>query len=150
MSRSTPTVADGVLFDPARPDRLIRLDSPAWRTWLEAPTTTGFAYPLFDPAIGYSLGVMTVRKERRQRGGSYWLAYRRVGGRLCKVYLGGAPAVTAPRLQAIADAFRAAAATRPLDHAARKEGSNGRHRPSDATEAVTTDDRPPVGRDRQD
>jgi LuxR family transcriptional regulator, maltose regulon positive regulatory protein len=151
MSRSTPTVADGVLFDPARPDRLIRLDSPAWRTWLEAPTTTGFAYPLFDPAVGYSLGVMTVRKERRQRGGSYWLAYRRLGGRLCKVYLGGAPAVTAPRLQAIADAFRAAAAaTRPLDHAARKEGSDGRYRPSDATEAVMPDDRPPVGRDRQD
>ena len=77
MSRSTPTVADGVLFDPARPDRLIRLDSPAWRTWLEAPTTTGFAYPLFDPAIGYSLGVMTVRKERRQRGAATgW----RIGG----------------------------------------------------------------------
>ncbi len=150
MSRSTPTVADGVLFDPARPDRLIRLDSPAWRTWLEAPTTTGFAYPLFDPAVGYSLGVMTVRKERRQRGGSYWLAYRRVGGRLCKVYLGGALAVTAPRLQAIADAFRAAAATRPLDHAATKEGSDGRQRPSDATAAVTTHERPPVGRDRQD
>ena len=150
MSRSTPTVADGILFDPARPDRLIRLDSPAWRTWLEAPTTTAFAYPLFDPAVGYSLGMMTVRKERRQRGGSYWLAYRRVGGRLCKVYLGGAPAVTAPRLQAIADAFRAAAATRPLDHAARKEGSDGRQPPSDATEAVTPDDRPAAGRDRQD
>ncbi len=150
MSRSTPTVADGVLFDPARPDRLIRLDSPAWRTWLEAPTTTRFAYPLVDPALGYSLGVMTVRKERRQRGGCYWLAYRRVGGRLCKVYLGGTPAVTAPRLQAIADAFRAAPATaRRPDHADRKEGSDRRQRLSDATDAVTTDDCPPVGHDRQ-
>ena len=128
MSRSTPTVSDGVLFDPARPDRLIRLDSPAWRTWLEAPTTTSFAYPLFDPAVGYSLGVMTVRKERRQRGGCYWLAYRRLDRRLGKVYLGGTPAVTAPRLQAIADAFRAAAAaTRPPALTERREATDDNH-----------------------
>ena len=31
---------------------------------------------------------MTVRKERRSRGTHYWVAYRRVGKRLCKIYLG--------------------------------------------------------------
>ena len=106
MSRHTPTVSQNHLFDPARPGSAICLDTPAWRAWLEAPTTTRFAYPLFDPALGYNLGVMTVRKERRQRGGVYWTVYRRAGRRLCKIYVGPTPAVTHARLQAIAAALR--------------------------------------------
>jgi LuxR family maltose regulon positive regulatory protein len=112
MSRSTPTVSAGSLYDPAAPAPGIRLDGPAWPTWLEAPTTTRFAYPLFDPAVGYIVGFMTVRKERRRRGGAYWTAYRRAGGRLRKVYLGRAAAVTPARLEAIAQALLAEAATR--------------------------------------
>ncbi len=102
MSAKTPLVSAGALYDPATPTRGIRLDTPAWLAWLEAPTTTRFTYPLFDPAVGYVVGFMTVRKERRQRGGAYWTAYRRAGSRLRKVYLGRSATVTQARLQAIA------------------------------------------------
>jgi hypothetical protein len=84
----------------------IRLDTPAWLAWLEAETTTRFAYPVFDPAHGYVAGFMTVRKEQRQRGGVYWVAYRRCQGRLRKVYLGRAATLTQARLDTIAQAFR--------------------------------------------
>ncbi len=105
MSRHTPTVSHNHLFDPAQPGSAIRLDTPAWRAWLEAPTTTRFTYPLVDPAVGYVVGFMTVRKEPRQRGGAYWTAYRRAGARLRKVYLGRSAAVTQARLQASAAAL---------------------------------------------
>jgi hypothetical protein len=78
------------------------LDTPAWIAWLNDPATTSFSYPVYNAAQGYIEGFMTVRKERRQRGGVYWAAYWRVGGHLCKAYLGPAPVVTVARLQAIA------------------------------------------------
>jgi hypothetical protein len=84
----------------------IRLDSPEWVAWLDGPGMS-FAYPVYDPGHGYIDGFMTVRKERRQRGGSYWLVYRRCGARLRKVYVGPSQAVTSDRLAAIARAFLA-------------------------------------------
>lgn len=69
-------------------EQAIRLDRPEWERWLEEPTTSSFAYPIYDRRRGYIRGWMTVRKERRSRGGHYWIAYRRVGKRLCKIYLG--------------------------------------------------------------
>ena len=45
---------------------------------------------------------MTVRKERRQRGGAYWSVYWHVGGRMRKAYVGRTVAVTDARLRAIA------------------------------------------------
>jgi len=81
------------------------LDTPPWFAWLDAATTTRFAYPLFDPAVGYIVAMMTVRKERRARGGAYWTAYRRASGHLRKVYVGATPAVTQARLGALARAL---------------------------------------------
>jgi len=78
------------------------LDTLAWFAWLDAPTTTHFAYPLFDPRVGYITGVMTVRKEVRARGGVYWTGYRRVEGRLRKAYLGRTATLTHARLAAAA------------------------------------------------
>ena len=46
-----------------------------------------------------------MRKERRARGGAYWIAYRRAGGHLRKAYVGGASAVTQARLHTLAHAF---------------------------------------------
>jgi hypothetical protein len=69
MSAKTPTVSAHWVYDPAQPAAGIRLDTPAWLAWLDAETTTRFAYPVFDPAHGYLAGFMTVRKEQRQRGG---------------------------------------------------------------------------------
>lgn len=113
MSKSLPCVSVGYqesyLSDLAVPTRLLRLDSPAWFAWLDEATTTRFAYPVFDPALGAIVGTMTVRKERRQRGGAYWAAFRRCGGRVRKAYLGHAATLTAARLSAIAAAFHHAA-----------------------------------------
>jgi hypothetical protein len=106
MSATLPTVSAHWLDDPAQPQTPIRLDTPAWHAWLDAPTTTRFAYPVFDPMCGYIVGRLTVRKEQAQRGGPYWVAYRRCGGRLHKVYLGHAAAVTQARLEATTQVLR--------------------------------------------
>jgi len=108
MSAKTPTVSAHWVYDPAQPTEAIRLDTPAWLAWLDAATTTRFAYPVFDPAHGYIAGFMTVRKEQRQRGGAYWVAYRRCRGQLRKVYLGRAATLTQARLEMTAQAFRVA------------------------------------------
>ena len=106
MSAKTPVVSAGCLFDPATPATSIPLDTPAWQAWLEEPTTRRFAYPLYEPRVGYIIGFMTVRKEGRQRGGAYWTVYRRAGTWLRKVYLGRSAMVTEARLQGIADRLR--------------------------------------------
>src|SRR5438270_12762320 len=103
MRGATPTVWDDPRADVAILDTLgLRLDTPAWTAWLDAPATTSFSFPVINAAAGYSEGVLTVRKERRTRGGAYWTAYWRPHRRLRKVYLGPATAVTAARLRSVA------------------------------------------------
>jgi len=55
--------------------------------------------------MGYIGGWMTVRKERRVRGSHYWVAYRRSGGRLRKIYLGQSGQLTQRQLAVTADRF---------------------------------------------
>ncbi len=69
MSAKMPCVRGTDVEDPHQPDCRIPLDTPAWFRWLEAPTTSRFTYPVFDPRVGYIVGFMTVRNERRERGG---------------------------------------------------------------------------------
>ncbi len=102
MSGKTPYMADGRLYDPRQPATNIRVDTPAWFAWLEAATTHSFSYPLEDRSVGYVIGVMTVRKERRQRGGTYWVVYRRAAGQVQKIYLGRSASITHARLAAVA------------------------------------------------
>ena len=45
---------------------------------------------------------MTVRKERRQRGNTYWTVYRRQGPRLHKIYVGSSVRLTQAHLAQIA------------------------------------------------
>jgi hypothetical protein len=106
MGANMPRVSEGSLYDSYQVGSAIRLDSAAWFAWLAAPTTTSFSYPLYDPARGYIVGFMTVRKEQRQRGGIYWAVYRRCGKRVRKIYLGHSTAVTQARLHAIAEVLR--------------------------------------------
>ena len=122
MSATTPFVWvlpwEGRAFiDGQEPgDARVWLDTPAWLTWLDAATTTRFAYPIVDPAKGYIVARMTVRKERRVRGGAYWTAYRRTDGHLRKAYVGAAAAVTHARLHALARAFLETAGGPDTDH----------------------------------
>ena len=93
---------------PAAPGTSVQLDSPAWFAWLEEEGSTSFCYPLFDARCGYIVGFMTLRRERRVRGGRYWVAYRRGQGRLRKVYLGLSSHLTHARLETVAQQFLAA------------------------------------------
>src|SRR5437868_2717457 len=47
-------------------------------------------------------GSYTVRKERKQRGGEYWCAYARVGGKLTKRYVGRGCDLSPARLEQVA------------------------------------------------
>jgi hypothetical protein len=102
MRRQRPLVEQGQLYDPGAPSGSVVLDTPAWFTWLNALGNTSFSYAVFDQRCGYIVGFMTVRKERRQRGGEYWTAFGRNGTRVRKRYLGRASAVTAARLHTVA------------------------------------------------
>jgi LuxR family maltose regulon positive regulatory protein len=102
MATKPPRISEQWVYDGELAEGSVQLDTPAWFGWLAAEGTTRFSYPLFDAQVGYIVGFMTVRKEKRQRGGHYWVAYRRLGGQLRKVYIGSSGAVTAQRLQAIA------------------------------------------------
>lgn len=102
MGRKPPHVREAWLLNPEADGGDLRLDTPAWFAWLEAPKTRSFAYGLVDPAQGCIVGLMTVRKERRQRGDWYWSVYRREGKRLQRFYLGCSGQVTQARLEQIA------------------------------------------------
>lgn len=106
MAKSLPMVRGPILEDPQAPRPSIRLDTPAWFAWLADPTNTRFSYALYNPARGYIDGFMTVRKETRQRGGSYWSVYRRCGPKVRKIYVGPATALTHHRLEQIAARLR--------------------------------------------
>ena len=71
-----------------------RPGSPGW------PTTPPRSFSFRSPA-----GAYTARKERRQRGGAYWVAYRTAAGRQHKVYLGKAEELTPERLDEAAAAL---------------------------------------------
>ena len=101
MGANLPRISEQWVYGGEVPCGCIQLDSAAWFGWLAAETTRRFSYPLFDPHLGYIVGFMTVRKERRQRGSAYWVAYRRGGGQVRKVYLGHSAAVTAERLHSV-------------------------------------------------
>jgi LuxR family transcriptional regulator, maltose regulon positive regulatory protein len=107
MAPKAPTVWEDLGTGEQALDAGPRLDTAAWFAWLDDPATMRFSYPVYNPARGYIEGFMTVRKERRARGGAYWTAYWRVGGCLRKTYLGRAPAVTSTRLRIVGAAWLA-------------------------------------------
>ncbi|MCB0046477.1 MAG: hypothetical protein KDD92_13705 [Caldilineaceae bacterium] len=111
MASSIPRVNDAVLDDPHGLDYGIRLDTSQWFAWLDDPANTRFSYALHNRKKGYIDGFMTVRKERRQRGGAYWSVYRRQGHKLHKVYVGPSAALTLERLEEIAIYLRDPPAT---------------------------------------
>jgi hypothetical protein len=122
MAGKLPRISERWLYDPDLSTGAIELDTLAWFAWLEAATTISFSYPIFEPACGYIVGFMTVRKERKQRGYQYWSAYRRRKGRLRKRYVGRSRQVTLARLEAIAEGFgQAGADERAAAEVARQE-----------------------------
>jgi len=62
-----------------------------WFTWLQQ--IPSFAFRARDG------GHFTARKETRARGGTYWIAYRHIGGQLVKHYIGPLAQITPARLE---------------------------------------------------
>jgi predicted ATPase/ATP/maltotriose-dependent transcriptional regulator MalT len=96
MARTTPTIQTNQLFYREHGNELqLTIGSPEWYTWLE--TATSFIF--HDPS-----GSFTARRERstNKRGGWYWKAYSRRGGKLRHAYLGKAEALTLEHLRAVA------------------------------------------------
>jgi len=102
-NQATPFVLSGTLYTDDEATTGTRLGSPAWLAWLAGGMTFYYDSPL---------GTFTARCEPRQRGGGYWVAYRRHAGRLYRVHLGKADHLTRERLDAAALALAAAPSPR--------------------------------------
>ncbi len=102
MAWRTPTAAAGILYEPHGAEG-IAVGSPAWYTWLADEQHHSFRF--IHPS-----GSFTARKEPKQRGRWYWVAYRQVQGKLYKTYLGKSKALTVEQLCAVAQALTRAAA----------------------------------------
>jgi LuxR family maltose regulon positive regulatory protein len=91
-SRKTPKVVSGILYtDDAFTGTAV--GSPAWFAWLDTVSTFYFEG---------KIGTFTAHREHRQRGGLYWVAYRRRAGVLRRSHLGKAHLLTLDCLQTTA------------------------------------------------
>jgi len=102
MTKDIPIVCKAILDDPHTAGPRIQLDTPQWFAWLDLPNNKRFSYALYNHQQGYIDGFMTVRKEKRQRGGHYWSVYRRRHHQLRKIYAGASSALTLNKLEEIA------------------------------------------------
>jgi LuxR family maltose regulon positive regulatory protein len=73
------------------------LERDGWPRWLER--LSSFSFHSREGAQ------LTVRKEGQGRSGAYWIAYRRAGGKLKRMYLGASQDVTFARLEQVAAAL---------------------------------------------
>ena len=101
MSRKTPHVEDGYLLD-SNGVRQLALDTSEWFAWLADEAHHSFHY--VHPTGGF-----TARKEHRQRGNAYWVAYRQAHNNLYKTYLGKHETLTEAHLSAASKTLQEAA-----------------------------------------
>lgn len=97
MARSTPLVRDAALavWQADGGYHSIPVGSPEWYGWLSNEAHRSFAFE--SPQ-----GKFTARKERKQYGGWYWVAYRQAEGILHKAYVGKPEDLSPDRLLAVA------------------------------------------------
>lgn len=69
-------------------------ESPEWFTWLSQITSFRFVS---------KQGKYTARKEQREYGGDYWIAYVKHDKKLHKKYVGTTDKLTIPRLEEVAE-----------------------------------------------
>ena len=92
-NRTTPKIVSGSLYTDDIFTTGTRVGSPAWFAWLDTASTFYFEG---------RTGTFTALRERRQRGSTYWIAYRRQQGRLARSYLGKSDQLTFERLVSVA------------------------------------------------
>src|SRR6266702_7993113 len=96
MGQNHPAVQEDMLiYQLDGQTQMITLDTSEWYTWLVTASTFTFRSPF---------GTFTARKERagNKRGGWYWKAYRRRGGKLLSAYIGKLESLTIERLHSVA------------------------------------------------
>ena len=100
MARTTPVAQQTTLTYQTSNGaaQTIEIGAAAWYAWLETPDVRRFAFE-------HSAGRFTARKERKQRGGWYWTAYRQIDGKLRKSYLGKSAELSLARLLTVATTF---------------------------------------------
>ena len=114
MAHSTPVAREtGLIYQTAEGlSGTMAVGSSEWYGWLADEAHRHFAFE-------GRAGRFTARKERKQRGGWYWTAYRQASGKLHKAYLGKSEELSLERLEAIAAALPGRAVP-PLPTADRK------------------------------
>lgn len=90
MSKTTPHVKGGVLTD-TQTQQVVNIETEAWFDWLKDANHHSFHYTHLNHGF-------TARKERKQRGDSYWVAYRQFHNKLHKLYLGKSECLTKDHL----------------------------------------------------
>jgi predicted ATPase/DNA-binding CsgD family transcriptional regulator len=96
MPKPIPLVRDTLLVDPREEhESMLTIGTPEWYAWLAQAEAFAFLSPS---------GTFTARKEQagNRRGGWYWKAYRKAGGKLSSAYLGKTENLTVERLRAVA------------------------------------------------
>ena len=97
MKGNTAQVKGKYCTDPNKPlYPAIELDSDFWFAWLKESDVRSFHYES-------ETGKFTARKEERATStNEYWYAYRKIAGKLRKVYLGAMEELTGDRLEQVA------------------------------------------------
>jgi LuxR family maltose regulon positive regulatory protein len=97
MAAKLPSARDSVLVfsDAAGIEHTLIIGSPEWYRWLADEQQRSFVFAC-------SAGSFQARRERKQRGGWYWIAYRRAHGKVHKRYLGKPEELSPARLHAAA------------------------------------------------
>jgi hypothetical protein len=97
MKASAPQVKGTICTDPNKPlYPQIEVDSEFWFSWLKEPDVKLFHFE-------NDQGKFTARKEGRDTStNDYWYAYRKVQGKLRKLYLGAMDELTGERLNQVA------------------------------------------------
>ncbi len=88
MPKPIPLVRDTLLVDRREEhEQMLTVGTPEWYAWLAQAETFAFTSPS---------GTFTARKEQagNRRGGWYWKAYRKGGGKLASAYLGKSESLT--------------------------------------------------------
>lgn len=94
MARTTPRVEQTMLVLPEDKKATVQVGSRQWYSWLADEKNGSFFFV-------NETGSFTARKERRKRGGWYWIAYRSRGGKLAKTYIGRSEDLTLERLREV-------------------------------------------------
>jgi AAA ATPase domain len=122
MIRNRPVVAGNTLrYREQGHEKIVPVGTPAWYAWLR--TARAFTFRAASDQF-------TARRERagNGRGGWYWKAYCRRGGKLCSAYLGKAERLSLERLQAVAAVLKGSGA-----------GNDGRAGPAEGASLLPVD-----------